>query len=277
MPSRASELAVISVLLGSFAVAGCVMESADKSADPDLGVASQAVSFAGHDYLFVTTPKGWHQAQESCFDYAGGAGYHLVTINDAAEEAFLNNSEARKGLSRWWIGYTDEGHEGTWEWATDASNFANWAPGQPDNLQGTQNCAVDRFNGGDGWDDLGCTTASPFICERESEADAIRGSFFYSTTNTSNATVNSVQHTAFLIAGQAFTAGTCGVPGASGTGDTYLRLKNPSGGEIAANDDSFSCGLLSNLAIVAPTTGTYVIQAGCFGSDACTGTVTYNY
>lgn len=27
---------------------------------------------------------------------------------------------------------------------------------------------------------------------------------------------------------------------------------------------------------VAPTTGTYVIQAGCFGSGACTGTVTYN-
>lgn len=264
------------LLLSGLSISGCLMETDDGIDDKDLSVASQEVSYNGHDYLFVTTPQAWHQAQTYCFNYGGGAGYHLVTINDAAEESFLNSSEVGRGMSRWWIGYSDEGIEGSWIWSNGFSSHINWTPGNPDNAS-NQDCAVDRFDGNDGWDDQNCGWHNVFICERDSDATGNRGSFSYASSNTSSATTNVTQYSVFLFAGQLFTVGTCGVPGASGSGDTYLRIKNPSGVEVGKNDDSSGCGLLSNFSIIASTTGTHAIHAGCFSSNSCSGTVAFNY
>jgi hypothetical protein len=38
--------------------------------------------------------------------------------------------------------------------------------------------------------------------------------------------------------GQTLTIGTCGVSGASFSGDAYLRLNGPAGNQVAFNDDS---------------------------------------
>ncbi|NMO21165.1 hypothetical protein HPC49_28615 [Pyxidicoccus fallax] len=97
----------------------------------------------------------------------------------------------------------------------------------------------------------------------------------YSTSATNSATVNTANVYFNLRAGETLTVGTCGVSGASGSGDTYLRFYNPSGVEVAISDDACG-GVLSNLSYVAPTTGTYLLRAGCFGSGACNGTVGYS-
>ena len=61
---------------------------------------------------------------------------------------------------------------------------------------------------------------------------------------------------------------------ASFTGDTYLRLKGPSGSDVASNDDSCG-GVGSKLTFTATTAGTYQIRAGCYSSTSCSGTVAW--
>jgi hypothetical protein len=98
--------------------------------------------------------------------------------------------------------------------------------------------------------------------------------FSYSAGATNSATVNTADVYINLSAGQTISLGTCGVNGASGSGDTYLRFFNPSGGQVAYSDDA--CGVLSNFTYTVPATGTYLLRAGCYGSGSCSGTVAYS-
>jgi Zn-dependent metalloprotease len=99
------------------------------------------------------------------------------------------------------------------------------------------------------------------------------GSFNYSASNTNSAQQNTVNQNVTINAGQTIQLGTCTVPGSSGTGDTYLRLYNPSGVQVASNDDS--CGTLSFASHAATVSGTFQIRAGCYSSNSCSGTVAY--
>jgi hypothetical protein len=270
-------------------LSGCVMSEKESGEDLEFSSTESHISYNAHDYIFVNTPKTWQQAKTYCQNYnsntSGGTGYHLVTIEDAAEEAFLDTHEVARGLDNWWIGYSDAGTEGTWIWSNGSlSTYANWADYQPDNWAGNQNCAVDRYGGTTLWDDTYCTFQFPFICERDAYAYGTDGSFQYSA---SGATV--VQQSVTLQAGRVFTVGTCGLPGATGTGNTRLQLwLGPT--LIGSNDDSGispsyptspspfcgTTGALSNFSVVIETAGTYVIKAGC-STGSCSGTVVYNY
>jgi hypothetical protein len=105
-------------------------------------------------------------------------------------------------------------------------------------------------------------------------AQPTSGSFNYSASNTSNASQNTTPFEVSLTAGQTLSFGTCGVNGASGSGDTYLRLYAPDGSHVAANDDACG-GYLSFVGYTATQTGTYRIQAGCYSSGGCSGTVAF--
>lgn len=97
---------------------------------------------------------------------------------------------------------------------------------------------------------------------------------FEVTESTDNATnpITSASFEVNLVAGRAYMIGTCGINESSHTGDTYLRLFNPNGVEVAANDDNcFSAG--SRLSHTAAVTGTYTIRAGCYEDTLCSGTV----
>jgi hypothetical protein len=258
---------------------GCGPEASEPSSDvkkEDLGVTFQAITYNGNDYLFVRTPKTWHEAQSLC----SVNGYKLVTINDANEEFFLQTHEASTGLlSDWWIGLNDIGSEGFFVWDGGFSSYTNWYSGEPNNNEGNEDCVTERYLGGQWqWNDLPCSQRLPFICEANPAPVSNKGIFSYSASNTSSATVGTINHSIYLYAGQLFTVGTCGVPGASGSGDTYLRVNNPFGQEIAANDDAGGvCSLLSNISFVAPTSGTFTIRAGCYNINSCKGTVAYTY
>ncbi|HEX5744756.1 MAG TPA: hypothetical protein VFZ09_00855 [Archangium sp.] len=104
----------------------------------------------------------------------------------------------------------------------------------------------------------------------------IRGSFSYSASNTSSATVNTSNRDLSLVEGQRLKVGTCDVTGASGTGDTYLRLFTAAGAQVTYNDDACG-GLLSTFEYVVPwgTNGTHQLRAGCWSSNSCNGTVSY--
>ncbi|AKT43155.1 DNRLRE domain-containing protein [Chondromyces crocatus] len=102
------------------------------------------------------------------------------------------------------------------------------------------------------------------------------GSFSYSASNTSSATVNTVNHAVTIAAGQTINVGTCSVPGASvSSGDTFLRLYDGNGIAVAGNDDA--CGLASYFSYTVPpgAGGSFVIRAGCYSQGSCGGTVAY--
>ncbi|WP_309892102.1 C-type lectin domain-containing protein [Archangium sp.] len=272
-------LGFASVLLALLSGCGPGIEEVDNEVEGKLGVMSQAIGYNGNDYLFVTTPKSWPEAQALC----AISGYKLVTINDSNEESFLAQHESSFGQYNWWIGLNDRGIEGFFTWDGGASTYTNYYPSEPNNYNGAEDCVADRYRGDDGstqseqWNDWDCNRAFPFICERAPEPTTNRGSFSYTAANTANATVNVTGFAVHLRAGQVFTVGTCGVPGASRSGDTYLRVNNPYGQEVAANDDAGgACGFGSNISIVVAVSGTHTIRAGCYSSGSCNGTVAYN-
>ncbi|MDC0712259.1 serine protease [Stigmatella sp. ncwal1] len=102
------------------------------------------------------------------------------------------------------------------------------------------------------------------------------GTHDYSASNTASATQNTINWDLHLLAGQTLTIGTCGVEGASGSGDTYLRLYGPAGTNVASNDDSCGGTLTKIIYTVPPdATGLYQVRAGCYSYGSCSGTVTW--
>lgn len=101
-----------------------------------------------------------------------------------------------------------------------------------------------------------------------------RGTFTFSLSGTSSATTRFAAHKVTVQAGQTLRFGTCGVAGSQGSGDTFLRLRGPSGTEVAKNDDA--CGNLSAISFRPRTaSGVYELRAGCFSSTSCSGTVAW--
>jgi GH35 family endo-1,4-beta-xylanase len=99
------------------------------------------------------------------------------------------------------------------------------------------------------------------------------GQVGYSASNTASATQNTVLAPVSLRGGQTLTFGAC-TAGTGFSGDTYLRLFNPLGVQVAANDNA--CGLGSQLTYTAPTSGTYTVRMGCASGSACYGNMAWS-
>lgn len=105
------------------------------------------------------------------------------------------------------------------------------------------------------------------------DTNSVGSRFAFTAINTNDGTINTANHSIFLFARETINVGTCGITGSSGSGDTVLRLLNPTGAQVALNDDS--CGTLSNFSYTAPADGVYLITAGCFSINGCSGTVAF--
>ncbi|WNG17522.1 trypsin-like serine peptidase [Cystobacter fuscus] len=110
-------------------------------------------------------------------------------------------------------------------------------------------------------------------------ANLVRGTFSFNLTNTSSGTRNTANHNVTLSYGQTLDVGTCGVEGASGVGDTILRVHEASGSVAAENDDTFgTCGSLSHVVYRVNVLGQnmpHQIRVGCFRDTSCSGTASY--
>jgi hypothetical protein len=96
----------------------------------------------------------------------------------------------------------------------------------------------------------------------------------YSGTNTNGGTINVARDPVFLFAGETVDVGTCGLTGASRTGDTYLRLYYGST-QVASNDNACG-GTGSRITYTATQAGVYMLHSGCAGNTSCSGQVVAN-
>jgi MYXO-CTERM domain-containing protein len=116
--------------------------------------------------------RSWTDASGFC----SARGYHLVTINDAAEDLFVSSTAGSMSGAQpfYWIGLSNPaGDNTTWIWEDgDPSTYRNWGlSGNPQPNSPAQQC-VYVTDYGDGWSDWNCPVPSPFVCEVECIQDA---------------------------------------------------------------------------------------------------------
>lgn len=118
----------------------------------------------GHQYAFVAGDVNWNTALAQAAVAAPIAGFqaHLATIADAGEDAFVKSLAG--GSQFVWTAGTDAAAEGVWTWAAGPQagqvfygpgalpgSYANWNPGEPNNLANEDHLQVNAFAGD--WND----------------------------------------------------------------------------------------------------------------------------
>lgn len=81
-----------------------------------------------YDIVSSGSDGSWANAEANAIALGG----HLVTINNAAAEAWLRATCGT--ATRFWIGFNDAAQEGTWVWASgETPGYTHWASGEPNN------------------------------------------------------------------------------------------------------------------------------------------------
>jgi hypothetical protein len=66
----------------------------------------------------------------------------------------------------WFTAANDVDAEGIWEWSSeDAFGFTNWAPNEPNDWGGGEDCGV-MFSWDGLWNDSRCDDDLSFVCEQ---------------------------------------------------------------------------------------------------------------
>jgi hypothetical protein len=147
----------------------CVLQTSDATFTPFW---QSAACTEKHDYVCETEPalvfaathhayhlhtrfRPWAEARDAC----AASGGHLLTIESAAEQAFIS----RYFAVEIWLGASRQS-DGSFRWLTGlALDYSAFAKGQPDNSAGKENCLVDWAS--HAWNDLDCTVSRRFVCE----------------------------------------------------------------------------------------------------------------
>jgi hypothetical protein len=162
----------------------------------------------GHFYRPISNGTTYTAARAASLltTFKGQQGY-LVTITSASENAFIFANVPQASI---WFAATDEVVDGRWvidagpEKGTvmktsngqTAGNIAgvynNWAPGEPNGSNGSENYAVTNWNGQSTWNDLSNNWNNPYIIEYGTWAnpdDATFTEFYTNSTTHSNGDV----------------------------------------------------------------------------------------
>ncbi|KAM8820194.1 C-type lectin-like [Eudromia elegans] len=122
--------------------------------------------YRGHCYGFFAERKTWLEAERECERY--GPRGRLASVHAFAERKVLAQYVAQhRQHEHVWMGLHDEEHERSWKWSDNSVlSFQSWAPGQPDNVDDDEDCAVlesgSQFRD---WHDYSCSHRFPFVCK----------------------------------------------------------------------------------------------------------------
>ncbi|XP_048771111.2 uncharacterized protein LOC125677178 [Ostrea edulis] len=132
-------------------------------------------------YTFHPEPLVYFDAIKSCKRVWPGAS--LLQIEEASEQTFIthqiNNSTDMTYAADFgiWLGGNDIDTEHTFVWIGNENpvpfNFTNWHQGQPNNMNGDQDCVMLQYKTSSfdyEWGDVGCQERHSFICEMTYDA-----------------------------------------------------------------------------------------------------------
>jgi len=111
--------------------------------------AASSVYYNGHEYALTPAAGTWFEAEAMAVAWGG----HLVTINDADEQAWLESVFPDPGPwdlgNRYWIGLNDIATEGHFVWISgEASPYRNWHPDEPNNDNDEDAVVIWRYDTG---------------------------------------------------------------------------------------------------------------------------------
>ncbi len=119
----------------------------------------------GSVYLFCESGANFADAEAACMR----RGYHLATVENAAESDWLHATARSDETTRqWWIGYSDTGTEGSFAWTSGSpSAFTYWLPGEPSNSYGGggEDCVELNLRDDPRWNDSICSESNFYVCE----------------------------------------------------------------------------------------------------------------
>lgn len=114
-----------------------------------------------HDYALCAHPMSFWEAEQFCHSM----GSTLAKIDSKQVLDQLSTSARKQRKAEWWVGLSDQGHEGRYVWPDQSRPVRGlWARGEPDNYACGQHCAALRSGRRRGLRDMHCATAAPFIC-----------------------------------------------------------------------------------------------------------------
>ncbi len=116
----------------------------------------------GVEFLLCHRLERYTVAVELCEEH----GALLASVRDEAEHAFLRDAAFARRRASWYIGLTDRAEEGEFAWDDGAdTGFTRWAPNEPNNQGGLEDCVSLRPDSDDGtWNDVYCGSYLPSIC-----------------------------------------------------------------------------------------------------------------
>lgn len=117
---------------------------------------------------YITNPKNWQRFQALLI--------HLTLVDFSMENIVLTsmlvNSWDIADVGGIWIGLTDAGQKGTYNW-TDGSavDYSSWLNGQPDERDLLGSCVGATLQPGKVswlfWKDVDCARELPYVCARD--------------------------------------------------------------------------------------------------------------
>lgn len=103
-------------------------------------------------YIVYKDLKSWQEAQTYCREHHKD----LAKVSSPAQWNVSHSTE-----TRFWIGLFRD----MWKWSDgNSTSFRNWNPGQPDNHQNSQGCAIINTGLQMRWDDISCNNQNHFFC-----------------------------------------------------------------------------------------------------------------
>ncbi|XP_019617708.1 PREDICTED: low affinity immunoglobulin epsilon Fc receptor-like [Branchiostoma belcheri] len=118
----------------------------------------------GTCYKAFNTRKSFNAAAVACLADSGT----LAMPRDAETNAFLVSLYKSLGDGwSFWFGLHDQREEGKFEWVDDSAlgTYNSWAPGEPNNYGGGQDCVLYAVVLRDKWSDNDCRMRFRFICQ----------------------------------------------------------------------------------------------------------------